>query len=426
MLDRHRAAAEAHPGLNSLVAEDWEGAARTAEAIDARRARGEPLGPLAGVPLTVKDVVAVAGLRLTAGSRAFAGNIATSTAPAVARLLAADAVLVGKTNCPEFAFGGTCANDLFGTTGNPRFPDRSPGGSSGGEAAALAAGISSLGLGTDFGGSVRWPAQCTGIVALRPSVGRVPAAGQVPGLGGSVAAEGTAWPSPTSMQGRFQVVGPLARTVADLVLALDVLAPGRPAGDGPLRVGWSDGALLGPVRAEVAAAVRAAAERLAGGPRAMPAAFADCLGPYNALRDIDPMHDHLLAVAGREDLVSPDCLRTFAASLGADAATHTAAWRRALEAQAAALAVFDEVDVVLLPVAGGPACLPDGTVDVDGTPVGGWALMAHCRAVTLLGAPAVSVPVATSAEGLPISVQVVAAPGRDEVALRAAALLERA
>lgn len=379
---------------------------------------------MAGVPLTVKDVVAVAGLPLTAGSRALAGNVAGTTAPAVARLRAADAVLVGKTNCPEFAFGSTCANDLFGATANPRFPERSPGGSSGGEAAALAAGVSSLGIGTDFGGSLRWPAQCTGLVALRPSVGRVAAAGQVPGLAGSVGATDPAWPSPTSMQGRFQVVGPLARTVADLALALDVLAPGPRPEVGPMRIGWSDGARLGPVRAEIAEAVRTAAESL-GPAREVPDAFAGCLQPYNDLRAIDPMHDHLRSVRGREELVSAACLQTFEDSLGAGPDRLADAWRTALAAQDAALEIFDRLDVVLLPVAGGPACLPDGTVEVDGATVGGWELMAHCRAVTLLGAPAVAVPVATSAEGLPISVQVVAAPGRDHLALAVAAELER-
>ena len=437
VLAARRALAERTADLNALVATDWDRAARAAAGIDARRAAGRSLGPLAGVPFTVKDVIAVAGLPVTAASRALAGNLATTTAPAVEQLLAADAVLLGKTNCPEFAFGMTCTSELFGETRNPVFPDRSPGGSSGGEAAAVAAGISTVGIGTDFGGSVRWPAACTGLVALRPTAGAVDPRGQIPGLGGSVAAGDVAWPATSSMQGQLQVIGPIARRVDDLVLALSVLrsplAPVQVPGDHPVRLGWTTGTSIGPVRAEIAAAVAAAAARLES-TRGWPATelddpFAGCLAAYNTLRESDPLLDHLRAVAGRAELVTSVQRATFAASLTAGPDALARAWREALAARAAALDAFtgpDAFDAVLLPVAGGPACLPDGSVDVDGTTVTGWPVMSHLRVISLLGAPAVSVPVGTGADGLPISVQVVAAPWRDGVALRVAAALEAA
>jgi len=438
---QRRALAEQRADLNIFTSSDWAAALAAAARVDRRRAAGEPLGPLAGVPITVKDVVAVAGFGLTAGSRAFADHVATSTAPAVQQLVDAGAIVLGKTNCPEFAFNMTCENELFGRTGNPIAPDRSPGGSSGGEAAAVAAGISALGIGTDFGGSVRWPAQCTGTVALRPTLGRVSGDGQVPGLGGSMAGpDEFAWANPATLQGQSQVIGPIARSVDDLALALEVMQvptardcrmlgdhPGVDRGLAGLRIGWSDGRHIGPVRAEVGAAIAAAAARLgvAGAQvQELGRVFDGCLQAYNRLRAADAMHDHARSVRGREQLVAASALSTFESSFTAGPDALADAWREALAARARALSVFDEVDVLLLPVAGGPACLPDGSLTVDSVTLRGWDVMVHLRAVTLTGAPVVSVPVGVSAEGLALSVQVVAAPWREDLALRVAAALE--
>lgn len=413
---------------NAFITGNWDAAADAAAALDARRARGEALGPLAGVPVSVKDVIAVAGLPATAGAKAFGGNIATVTAPAVRRLLDADAILVGKTNCPEFAFGVTCDSPILGATANPRYPGRSPGGSSGGEAASLAAGASALGIGTDFGGSLRWPAQCVGIAALRPSARAVPGHGQLPGSGGDLGHDRTA--APGGMQGWLQTVGPMARSIRDLRLAFDVLTgvPTTPAEtrSGPLRVVWSDGAHLGPVRGEVTALLAEIAERLAAHGHTVtnaPRVF-DCLAEYNRLRALDPLRDHRAAITGVEDLISTANRDTISATLRATTAENAAARREAEQARASALAVFEQADIVLLPVAGGPACDPDGRLDIDGRVLEGWELMGQCRAVSLTGAAAVSIPLGVSEAGLPLSVQVVAAPGRDRLALRAAAELE--
>jgi amidase len=430
--------------VNAFLSTGFEAALDRADHLDRRIAAGHDVGPLAGVPVSVKDVIAVAGLPLTAASRAFHGETAAVTATAVQRLVDAGAVVIGKTNCPEFAFGVTCDSPEGGTTRNPLStalglsPDRTPGGSSGGEAASLAAGLSALGAGTDFGGSIRWPAQCTGIVGLRPTapvdraVEAVPTDGQVPGAGGAMGLTAGEEVVPAdSCQGLLQVIGPMARTVRDLATAWRVMS-GQPAGsavapDRPLRIRWSTGEQIQVVSRGTADAVRAAAGALAAAGDEVtedPSVFTGLVGAYNAWRDAEPLSDHRAAVRGREALLTASSRDAVTAQPDADAA---AARATALRARDAALQVFDSADLVILPVAPGPACGEDATMTVDGRRLSGWELMFHCRAVTLTGCPAVSVPVAVDAEtGLPLSVQVVAAPGREDVALAAALVLENA
>ena len=430
-----RGMAESDDGraINAFITEDWDRAAASAASLDRRRIAGEALGPLAGVPISVKDVIAVAGLPVTAASLAFADTVAASTAPAVQRLLDADAILIGKTNCPEFAFGITCESPLGGRTRNPRFPAATPGGSSGGEAALLAAGVSALGVGTDFGGSVRWPAQCVGIAALRPGLGAVPGEGQVPGVNGTFGADGTIPAVSDGMQGSFQTIGPMARSVRDLRTAFLIMSGSRqaaimPPPENPLAVSWSDGALLGPVRAEISAMMKRLAERLGRDGHRMvhdPHAFTDCLLAYNRLRAVDPMVDHGLAVMGRERSVSKSNLQTISSTFAYSPDEVRSAWADADHAREAVLRRIAEVDIVLLPVAGGPAGDIAGRLDIDGRMAEGWELMGHCRAVTLTGCPAVSLPVALSEDGLPLSIQVIAGPGEDLKALEFAESLER-
>src|SRR3954468_2879811 len=162
-----------NPQINAVVSLRADEARRDARRLDARIRSGEAVGALAGVPFTVKDVIATDDLPTTCGSVVMKDHRPSADAAVVSLLRAAGAVLVGKTNTPEFAFGVDTCNDLFGRTNNPLGP-WTPGGSSGGEAAAVAAGMSAFGVGTDFGGSIRWPAQCTGLVGLRPTVGLVP------------------------------------------------------------------------------------------------------------------------------------------------------------------------------------------------------------------------------------------------------------
>ena len=195
----------------------------------------------------------------------------------------------------------------------------------------------------------------------------------------------------------------------------------------PFRITWSDGAALGPVRAEVTALMERLAAALAGDGhtvRHQPDLFADCLPPYNRLRAVDPMVDHAAAVKGREDGVTAANLQTIQASFAATAADVEIAWQAANSARSAALTQLATVDIALLPVAGGPAGDPDGRLDIDGQTAEGWEIMGHCRAVTLTGCPAVSLPVGLSKEGLPLSVQIVAGPGGELTALDFALVLE--
>lgn len=224
------------------------------QASDAAR-RPAP-GPLSGVPFTVKDSLDTAGVRTTRGSLLFADHVPVRDATAVARLRGAGAVLLGKTSLPEMSYWTETDNRLIGRTCNPYDPERTPGGSSGGESAAIAAGLSPLGLGSDVAISVRGPAHDTGIAAIKPTHGRVPYTGHYP-----------------DALRRWWHVGPMARSVRDLRLALTLLegpdgldpyAVALPAGkpSGFVRVGWTTEA-FGPVDPDVASVVASAAEALA-------------------------------------------------------------------------------------------------------------------------------------------------------------------
>ncbi|HYY79988.1 MAG TPA: amidase family protein, partial [Actinomycetes bacterium] len=202
---------QVNPQVNAVRVGLAEQALQAADAADRRRAAGEPLGPLHGVPFTVKECVDVAGTATTNGVAALAGAVAPQDAPAVAHLRAAGAIPIGRTNLPDFQLRWHTDNALAGPTRNPWDPSRTPGGSSGGEAAALATGMTPLGVGTDLGGSLRFPSQCCGTAALRPSLGRVAQAASTEPMDG-----------PIAMQ-LLSAVGPMARTVADLRLAFEVM-----------------------------------------------------------------------------------------------------------------------------------------------------------------------------------------------------------
>lgn len=202
-----------HNGVLNAIVTLAPRALEEARTIDERIARGEDVGLLAGVPVGIKDVTPVAGVRTTYGSPVFADHVPTADALVVTRLRAAGAVILGKTNTPEFAAGGNTWNDVFGRTRNPWDPSRSAGGSTGGGAVGLATGMIALAEGTDLGGSLRIPASFCGVVGIRPSPGLVPT-------------EPADWVWDT-----LQVTGPMARTAEDVALALQAMAgpsPGAP------------------------------------------------------------------------------------------------------------------------------------------------------------------------------------------------------
>jgi amidase len=198
--------------VNSVVTIDAERARAEADDADAALSRGEVRGPLHGVPMTVKDSFSTRGMRTTSGAPELSDHVPDEDAYPVAALRRAGAVVYGKTNLPIYAGDLQSYNEIFGTTNNPYDLSRTPGGSSGGSAAALACGFTPLELGSDIGGSIRFPAHMSGVVGHKPSYGIVPAHGQIPG------------PPGTLTQADLAVAGPMARTVDDLVMGLDVMA----------------------------------------------------------------------------------------------------------------------------------------------------------------------------------------------------------
>jgi Asp-tRNA(Asn)/Glu-tRNA(Gln) amidotransferase A subunit family amidase len=422
-----------NPELNAIVTQ-WDRGETLADAdrVDKAVREGADV-PLAGVPFTVKDVIAAAGLPLTGGSPFLKNFVPTQDATAVARLRAAGAILLGKTNCPEFAMFGYTHNSLFGATKNPLGPV-TVGGSSGGEAASIASRCSALGLGGDFGGSLRWPAACTATVAIRPTTGRVPLTGQLP-------APTLVEPlrtTPDSMQGRLQVIGPIARTIEDVEVELHVIS--GPDGIDPLTesvaLPWSREAHVrtvvvweGPVdpgvRDDVRATVRAAADALAHAGIEIhddpPPALDRGVTLYSELRDTDRLRDVRHLVRGHEDEMGDDVRAAIAAAEESDRTNpnpgRQALWDERDRLLADLLTYLDRSHVLLMPVATVPPFPLDQPVVVNGREQSTWDVLAPSRLISLFGVPAASVPFGTSADGLPINVQVVGRPFREEEVL---------
>lgn len=431
----------ANDSVNAIVALRADGARHDAVALANAIDAGADPGPLAGVPFTVKDVIATADLPTTCGSRLLREHRTVLDATATARMRQAGAILVGKTNCPEFAFGVDTDSPLHGRTRNPlgRF---TPGGSSGGESAAVAAGFSAIGLGTDFGGSLRWPAHCTGLVGLRPTVGRVPGTGQLPSLG---MAE-PAIPDGRSMQGRLQVIGPIARTVADAELALRVLAgpdeidpdavatPLRPAAEvdiGAVELSWAARVGAVPVHAELAGTVRWAATALSRrGARAtegLPEEVSHAPALYGLLRDTDPLLEIRRLAAGRDEELSPAVQHLVHVRDTASNEYVATLWARRNMLRAGLLRWLTGERVLLLPVAAAPAFDPErGIPLIAGQQIGEWDVLTCSRAISLFGLPALAVPCGRTAEGRPASVQIVGPPFREDLVLAVGQALESA
>jgi amidase len=419
---------QVNPRLNAVVARRDESALREAREADARRSAGAPLGSLHGVPITIKDCFDLAGLPHTSGTLGRKDTVPTSNATAVQRLIDAGAIVVGKTNTPELTLAYETDNLVYGRTNNPHDASRTPGGSSGGEAAIIASGGSALGLGTDIGGSIRVPAHFCGIAGLKPTLGRVPTTG--------------AFPPAVGLPGGLYHVGPLARSVEDLDLALRVLAgpDGRdprctPAALqepsavnlGSLRVAYySDNGLM-PATAETAAAVGGAARALAGAgcsvSEARPEGVEHAFELFARLFGADDSAAvlHLLEMIGT---TQPSPLL-----VGLGQTVHAFATSAAgLSGLLAEIDVFRlemlgflaSFDVIISPVTAAPACAHGTSLDPEVLPGFSYAMLHD-----LTGWPAVVVRGGTSPEGLPIGVQVVAAPWRENIALAAARVVER-
>jgi Asp-tRNA(Asn)/Glu-tRNA(Gln) amidotransferase A subunit family amidase len=422
-----------NPKINAFVEIDAESALRQAKAADGATAHGNTTGPLHGVPLSIKSSIEVEGFRCEAGTKLRAGYRAKKDAPLVTRLREAGAIILGTTNTPELLMAWETDNLLYGRTNNPWDLSRTAGGSSGGEAAAIAAGCSAGGLGSDGGGSIRVPAHFCGICGLKPTPGRIPATGHYPQSAGPFALLG--------------VVGPMARTVADLKLLFEVMQ-GPDVGDpsaAPVSVRWpghdalratrigyfeKDGRT--PVTPETSSAVRTAAEMLqrAGfqvepfcpsGLEDTRQTWWDIFGRVGGML-LGPMTN------GREDDLSP-ILKEFNTWVASER-PHTAqtlleTW---LRRDLLRIQIFEQMNnfpVLLCPVASIPAYRHrERSWQIDGKTVKYLDAWSYCEWFNLLGMPGVVLPIAQSAEGLPIGVQIVARPWQEELVLEIARAIE--
>ncbi|MGW0807798.1 amidase [Nonomuraea sp. NPDC002799] len=414
--------------VNAITVTLAEQALAAADAADRASARGAEAGPLHGVPITVKENLDVAGSATTLGIAALREATAAADAPPVAELRAAGAIPIGRTNMPEFGMRWHTANALRGATVNPWSAGHTPGASSGGEAVAVATGMSPLGIGNDGAGSLRWPAQCCGVAALKPSLGRIAQAGEQAG------------PVPFAFQ-LLSVHGPVARHVRDLRLAFGHMC-GRSGGDpwhvpaplegpplpGPVRVCVvSDvaGAELDP---GVAGALRRAADALAG------AGYVVEEGTAPALVRASEIYTQIMSAYGRvsreqppvEAIASAEFVRFWQAfePVWAAAAGEPAFDPMMERASIARLwsAWMSRTPLVLAPVRTRPA-FPVGS-DLDRGWLADWPdTMRMTVAVNLLGLPAVAVPVSVTG-GLPQAVQIIGPRFREDVCLDAAAAVE--
>jgi Asp-tRNA(Asn)/Glu-tRNA(Gln) amidotransferase A subunit family amidase len=424
-----------NPKINAFVQIHAERAMNQARDAEKAVMRGESLGPLHGVPISIKSSIDVAGMRCEAGTKLRAGYVAAADAPLVTRLRKAGAIVLGVTNTPELLMAWETDNLLYGRTNNPWDLSRTAGGSSGGEAAAIASGCSAGGVGSDGGGSIRVPAHFCGVCGLKPTPGRIPATGHYPQSVGPFALLG--------------VVGPMARTVADLRLMFeamqgpDVGDPGAapvsgrwpsPAELKKTRVGFFEDDGRTPITPETRAAVRQAADALrrAG-------VVVETFRP-DGLEKARELWWKFFGVAGgmllgpmtsdREADLSP-ILKEFNGWVAAEQ-PHTAqtllnTWIERDLLRMQIFAQMEQFPVLLCPVASIPAFRHgERSWQAEGKTVQYLDAWSYCEWFNLLGTPGGVVPVSRSSDGLPIGVQIVARPWEEELVLAILQVIEEA
>jgi amidase len=421
--------AEVNPGLNAVI-EVWaEPALQAADGVDGRLARGEQLGPFAGVPFSIKDSIQVKGAVCSAGTLGLADSApAQEDATLVARLRAAGGIPIARTNLPDLLFSFESDNLICGRTNNPYDHSRTSGGSSGGEAALIAAHGSPFGLGSDAAGSVRLPAHFCGIASLKPTSGRLARTGHVPGAGG--------W-----LEMIWQI-GPMARRVADLCAMMDVLIGGdgrdHTVVDAPhrdpslvqvrdLRVAFFTDNGIRPANAQTAGVVRAAADALTN---------AGARVEERRPPGIEQSYDLEMKVIGPD---GGDGLRQYLKAIGSTR-THplleqwlvklepyrttlegfAGYWASLYQFRADLFAFFQNYDVIVSPV------YPQGALaHGESTTDANFPGFSYTMTYNLTGWPAAVVRFGTSSEGLPIGVQIAAHPCREDIALAVALHLDR-
>jgi Asp-tRNA(Asn)/Glu-tRNA(Gln) amidotransferase A subunit family amidase len=431
-----------NPILNAfvhVVPEEVRAEARVAEdaALAGKTPSGKALGLLHGVPISVKSSLEVAGYRCESGTRLRKGFIPTRDAPLVARLRNAGAIVLGVTNTPELLMAWETDNLLYGRTNSPWDLERTPGGSSGGEAAAIAAGMSAGGVGSDGGGSIRVPAHFSGICGLKPTPGRIPATGHYPASAGPFALIG--------------VVGPMARTVADLKVLFEVMQ-GPDDGDTcaapvplrrpseqelkKLRIGYFEDDGRTPVTAEIRAAIRTSAEALRR------AGFQVEQFRPEGLEEARILWKKFFVAAGgmlirpmfkdRDHDLSPILKQFLEASAAEPPLTGESlldAWIRRDAVRAQVLEQMRKYPILLCPAAAIPAFRHgERSWQIEGKRVEYFDAWSYTEFFNLLGNPGVVVPVSHSvaqeSKGMPIGVQIVGRPWKEEQVLAVAAALE--
>jgi Asp-tRNA(Asn)/Glu-tRNA(Gln) amidotransferase A subunit family amidase len=422
-----------NPKLNAFVHVNAERVRTEAREAEAAVIAQQFLGPLHGVPISIKSSIDVAGMKCEAGTRLRAGYIATQDAPLVERLRRAGAIVLGVTNTPELLMAWETDNLLYGRTNSPWDLERTPGGSSGGEAAAIASGMSAGGVGSDGGGSIRVPAHFSGICGLKPTPGRIPSTGHFPPSGGPFALLG--------------VVGPMARTVADLKVLFEVMQ-GPDDGDtcaAPVSVRWpqdeqtrrltigyfeDDGRT--PVSPEIRQAVRTAAEALSRAGFRVEPFRPEGLEEARVLWKkffvktggmlIGPMF------AGREQDANPilkQFLEWSSAEPSLSGPAVIDAWIRRDTLRANVLHQMRKYPILICPPAAVPAFRHgERSWTIEGKTVEYLDAWSYTEWFNLLGNPAAVVPVSHSADGLPVGVQIVGRPWEEEQVLSVAAVLE--
>lgn len=443
LFDHYATRIEQHNGaLNAIVVQDLDAGRARADEADAATARGDCWGPLHGLPMTIKDAFEVAGFVSSGGAEALKDHVPTRDGDAIARLRAAGAVILGKTNVPVYSGDWQSDNDLYGRTNNPWDLGRTPGGSSGGAAAALSAGLVAAEIGSDIGGSIRVPANFCGLYGHKPSFGMVPQRGHIP-------------PAPWGIgSADLGVSGPLGRSVEDLELLLKVMAGPSPQ-DRALKLEfpparqirrvavWSDDPFA-PVDAEVKGAVETAARALAD---------AGCQVDHEARPDLEFQKSHALYLQILSSIISSDWpastlnfMREHAASAPDDAMDDLTLQargtvltyagylslngaREVLKAQWARF--FETYDALLCPVTAVPAFphdtarrVPERRITVNGEERAYMELLRWAGLATLCHLPASAAPVGTSDDGVPLGVQIVGPLQEDLTPLAVAAMVE--
>jgi amidase len=409
-----------------------EAALALADTADRERARGESLGPLHGLPVAVKDLSATRGIRTTMGSPIFATHVPDADSLLVTRLKAAGALVIGKTNTPEFGTGSHTFNPLFGATRNPWNLERTAGGSSGGAAAALAAGMLPIADGSDMGGSLRNPAAFCSVVGLRPSLGRVPH-----------------FPCPMAWQSRLGVEGPMARDVRDCALLLSALAgaderdpmsihqdPASFRGDleydfGAATVGWTPDLGLLPIDPEVVAVCERSLPLWEQcGFRVEPACpdLSGAMVAFKVLRATYYAHFGATLLAEHRHQMKDTVIENIEEGLTLSALDVARADAVRTRGYLALLDFFKTHDFLVLPTT---QVMPfdlttEWVREINGSELTSYLdWMASCCIISLYGLPAISIPCGFSAHGLPVGLQIVGKPRGDLDLLRAAFALEQ-